>query len=115
MIITCFGIGFIQLNILHSWQMESNVKRNVNALAVGMIVGIDHLEQISQRCICIVKSVAVDHSGCVLCHDFVKLFGPRTKIICDQCEKEYHVGCFKDYKMQNLEVFHSTLGWFLGC
>jgi len=34
--------------------------------------------------------------GCVLCQspDFLRDgFGPRTMIICDQCEREFHVGC----------------------
>jgi len=34
--------------------------------------------------------------GCVLCHcaDFVRhVFGPRTMLLCDQCEREFHVGC----------------------
>ncbi|CAK8535317.1 unnamed protein product [Lathyrus sativus] len=92
---------------------ESNVERNVNALAAGRIAGIDPLEQINRRCIRIVKSVAVDHGGCALCgcHDFVKLFGPRTVIICDQCEKEYHVGCLKEHNMQNLEELPEG-NWF---
>ncbi|XP_058779758.1 uncharacterized protein LOC131653585 [Vicia villosa] len=97
---------------------ESNVERNVNALAAGRIAGIDPLEQINRRCIRIVKSVAVDHGGCALCgcHDFVKLFGPRTVIICDQCEKEYHVGCLKEHNMQNLEELPEG-NWFCstGC
>ncbi|KEH38894.1 RING/FYVE/PHD zinc finger protein [Medicago truncatula] len=88
-----------------NFQMESNAQRNANALAAGRIEGIDPLEQINRRCIRIVKSVAVDHGGCALCgcHDFVKTFGPRTVIICDQCEKEYHVGCLKEHSMQNLK------------
>jgi GNAT superfamily N-acetyltransferase len=33
--------------------------------------------------------------GCVLCRetDFQKDFGPRTIMICEQCEREFHVGC----------------------
>ncbi|XP_045803126.1 uncharacterized protein LOC123896792 [Trifolium pratense] len=89
----------------NNFQMESNVQRNVNALAAGRIAGVDPLEQISRRCIRIVKSVAVDHGGCALCggHDFTKLFSPRTVMICDQCEREFHVGCLKENNMQNLE------------
>uniref|UniRef100_A0A2N9EZ32 N-acetyltransferase domain-containing protein n=1 Tax=Fagus sylvatica TaxID=28930 RepID=A0A2N9EZ32_FAGSY len=36
-------------------------------------------------------------------HDFSKSFGPRTVIFCDQCEKEYHVGCLKEHNMENLK------------
>ena len=38
--------------------------------------------------------------GCVLCRcsDFLKDgFGPRTIIICDQCEREFHIGCLDRY------------------
>ncbi|KAL2941733.1 Increased DNA methylation 1 [Bienertia sinuspersici] len=47
-----------------------------------------------------VKKSGVDYGGnCVLCsaHDFsVNKFDDRTVIICDQCEKEYHVGCLRE-------------------
>jgi hypothetical protein len=36
---------------------------------------------------------------CVLCRcsDFLKDgFGQRTIIICDQCEREFHIGCLKN-------------------
>ena len=39
---------------------------------------------------------AVATGGCVLCQnpDFLRDgFGERTMIICDQCEREFHVGC----------------------
>ncbi|WJX73596.1 hypothetical protein P8452_57359 [Trifolium repens] len=89
----------------NNFQMESNVQRNKNALAAGRIEGVDPLEQINRRCIRIVKSVAVGHGGCALCgcHDFTKMFGPRIVMICDQCEREFHVGCLKEHNMQNLE------------
>ncbi|MEW5318728.1 MAG: hypothetical protein WDW38_009924 [Sanguina aurantia] len=44
-------------------------------------------------------------SSCVLCHahDFCKdSFGDRTVMICDQCEKEYHVGCLRDHGVVDL-------------
>ncbi|XP_057453124.1 increased DNA methylation 1-like [Lotus japonicus] len=55
------------------------------------------------------RSFLVEHDEggqCALCggHDFIKdVFGPRTVMICDQCEKEYHVECLKDHNKQNLE------------
>ncbi|XP_038991936.1 uncharacterized protein LOC120115253 [Hibiscus syriacus] len=30
-------------------------------------------------------------------------FGPRTVILCDQCEREYHVGCLRDHNMDDLK------------
>ena len=35
-------------------------------------------------------------AGCVLCGttDFLRgAFGERTMLLCDQCEREFHVGC----------------------
>ena len=35
-------------------------------------------------------------AGCVLCRqpDFLRgAFGDRTILLCDQCEREFHVGC----------------------
>ncbi|KAJ7947899.1 putative Acyl-CoA N-acyltransferase with RING/FYVE/PHD-type zinc finger domain [Quillaja saponaria] len=86
------------------FQKDKYVEHNANALAAGRIVGVDSLEQINQRCIRFVKTRKADHDGCALCRsqDFSKKFGPRTMIICDQCEREYHVGCLKDHNMQNL-------------
>ncbi|KAJ8426530.1 hypothetical protein Cgig2_022537 [Carnegiea gigantea] len=46
----------------------------------------------------VVKTSETESGGCVLCreNDFsVEKFDDRTVIICDQCEKEYHVGCLR--------------------
>lgn len=46
----------------------------------------------------VVKTSETECGGCVLCreNDFsVEKFDDRTVIICDQCEKEYHVGCLR--------------------
>ncbi|GLT58952.1 hypothetical protein SLA2020_318050 [Shorea laevis] len=79
---------------------------NANALAAGRVVGVDAIDQITRRCIRIVKNIETELSGCVLCRcsDFSKSgFGPRTIILCDQCEKEYHIGCLRSYKMADLK------------
>lgn len=37
-------------------------------------------------------------AGCVLCGtiDFLRgAFGERTMLLCDQCEREFHVGCLR--------------------
>ncbi|CAN6715829.1 unnamed protein product [Malus baccata var. baccata] len=44
--------------------------------------------------------------GCVVCrsHDFsAALFDERTVIICDQCEKEFHVGCLRNSGLCDLK------------
>ncbi|XP_061371540.1 uncharacterized protein LOC133314115 [Gastrolobium bilobum] len=95
------------------FQKDKYVQHNANAVAAGRIAGIDPLEQINQRCIRIVKTHEVENGGCALCRsqDFSKTFGPRTVIICDQCEREYHVGCLKEHNMQNLEELPEG-NWF---
>lgn len=52
--------------------------------------------------------------GCCLCglQDFLKdEFGERTMLICDACEKEYHVGCLKKAGMEELHELPSA-EWF---
>ncbi|XP_076892233.1 increased DNA methylation 1-like isoform X2 [Bidens hawaiensis] len=47
----------------------------------------------------VVKAREYEAGGCVICraHDFsVAKFDDRTVMLCDQCEKEYHVGCLRD-------------------
>ncbi|PWA87636.1 zinc finger, PHD-type [Artemisia annua] len=105
------------------FQKEKFVERNENARAAGRVAGIDPLEEITKRCIRVVANPVVGEPGvpskkgapaCVLCKalDFSKTgFGPRTVIICDQCEKEYHVGCLKEHKMDDLKAL-PTGEWF---
>ncbi|XP_045793681.1 uncharacterized protein LOC123888631 isoform X2 [Trifolium pratense] len=88
------------------FQREKFVAYNVNAFAAGRVEGVDPIEQITKRCIRIVKDIDAELSGCALCRGvgFSRSgFGPRTIIFCDQCEKEYHVGCLRDHKMAFLK------------
>nr|KYP42930.1 hypothetical protein KK1_035637 [Cajanus cajan] len=85
---------------------EKPASYNADAVAAGRVEGVDPIEQIAKRCIRIVKDIGAEIGGCVLCRgsDFSRSgFGPRTIIICDQCEKEYHVGCLRDHKMAYLK------------
>ncbi|XP_062105173.1 uncharacterized protein LOC133816873 isoform X2 [Humulus lupulus] len=85
---------------------DKSVERNVNALAAGRVPGVDPIQQIANRCIRIINTEEIDFGGCALCrdHDFSKSdFGPRTVLFCDQCEREFHVGCLKEHGMQDLK------------
>ncbi|XP_022860542.1 uncharacterized protein LOC111381065 isoform X1 [Olea europaea var. sylvestris] len=86
---------------------ETFVDHNANAVAAGRVTGFDPIKQITNRCIRIVKNPEeAEVIACVICrgYDFSKSgFGPRTVILCDQCEKEYHVGCLKKCKMADLK------------
>ncbi|CAN1307964.1 Increased DNA methylation 1 [Linum perenne] len=88
------------------FEKERFAEQNPDAVAAGRIPGVDPIEEITQRCMRIVKNIEAELSGCVLCrgHDFSRSgFGPRTIILCDQCEKEFHVGCLRSHKMANLK------------
>ncbi|GAU41927.1 hypothetical protein TSUD_25680, partial [Trifolium subterraneum] len=94
----------------HKFLGEGSVALNPDAVAAGRVEGVDPIEQIAKRCIRIVKDIEAEiggcAGGCALCRgsDFSRSgFGPRTIIICDQCEKEYHVGCLRDHKMAFLK------------
>ncbi|KAL6145954.1 hypothetical protein ACLB2K_056637 [Fragaria x ananassa] len=52
------------------------------------------------------KAPEIEIGGCVLCrsNDFsAAIFDERTVIICDQCEKEFHVGCLRDNGLCDLK------------
>ncbi|GKV05784.1 hypothetical protein SLEP1_g17751 [Rubroshorea leprosula] len=54
----------------------------------------------------VVKAPEFQIGGCAICreHDFsAKVFDDRTVIICDQCEKEFHIGCLRDSGMCDLK------------
>ncbi|GAB4833544.1 hypothetical protein Ancab_031787 [Ancistrocladus abbreviatus] len=95
-------------------QREKFVAHNANAVAAGRVSGVDPIEEINKRCIRIVKDFEADVTSCALCRgsDFAKSgFGPRTILFCDQCEKEYHVGCLKEHKMADLKELPKG-NWF---
>ena len=49
------------------FQREKFLEHNANALAAGRISGVDPIEEITKRCIRIVKNIEAELSGCVLC------------------------------------------------
>lgn len=54
----------------------------------------------------VVKAPEAEVGGCVVCraHDFsVAKFDDRTVMLCDQCEREFHVGCLRDSGLCNLK------------
>ncbi|KAJ6810049.1 uncharacterized protein M6B38_157510 [Iris pallida] len=94
-------------------QREKFVENNDNARAAGRVPGVDPVEQI-MKCIRIVKTPENVDGGCVICrqHEFsTSEFGPNTVIICDQCEKEYHVGCLKAHNKDDLKELPEAQ-WF---
>ncbi|MCO5593515.1 hypothetical protein L7F22_047529 [Adiantum nelumboides] len=54
----------------------------------------------------IVKASENSIGGCVICKngDFLKAgFGAKTVLLCDQCEREFHVGCLKEKDIDHLQ------------
>ncbi|KAL3849575.1 hypothetical protein ACJIZ3_011457 [Penstemon smallii] len=89
-------------------------ERSANAIAAGRVAGVDPVEEITKRCIRIVKTFESEVGGCAICRglDFTKeVFDDHTVIICDQCEKEYHVGCLREQNMDNLKAVPKD-SWF---
>ncbi|PON71192.1 Autoimmune regulator [Trema orientale] len=98
------------------FERDKSVECNANAVAAGRVPGVDPIEQIANRCIRIINTEEIDFGGCALCreHEFSKSgFGPRTVLFCDQCEREFHVGCLKDHGMQDLKELPTGV-WFCG-
>ncbi|KAM0909373.1 hypothetical protein ACQ4PT_014837 [Festuca glaucescens] len=86
-------------------QREGAFAYNNNARAAGKIDGVDSIEQIFTRSIRIATTPQTAFGGCALCklHEFgKKKFSARTVLLCDQCGREYHVGCLKEHGMADL-------------
>lgn len=62
------------------------------------------------RCTIVLRELEYVSSSCALCGspDYEEANGidlnPRTIIICDTCECEYHIGCLKNKGMADLQV-----------
>lgn len=53
-----------------------------------------------------IKKTEIESGGCIICRakDFSSdKFDDRTMIICDQCEKDHHVGCLRDSDICDLK------------
>ncbi|KAL0416010.1 UNVERIFIED_CONTAM: hypothetical protein Slati_3432900, partial [Sesamum latifolium] len=109
----CVGLSAIPRGICYCkycqnmFEKEKFAEPDANAIAAGRLPGVDPLEAITQRCIRVVGTLEPEIGGCAICrhHDFCKSrFTARTIIICDQCEKEYHVGCLKEKNIVDLKM-----------
>lgn len=50
------------------------MEHNANAVAAGRVAGVDPIEEITTRCIRIVKTMEVEVGGCALCR-YISSFG----------------------------------------
>ncbi|KAL0416012.1 UNVERIFIED_CONTAM: hypothetical protein Slati_3433100, partial [Sesamum latifolium] len=109
----CVGLSAIPRGIWYCkycqnmFEKETFAEPDANAIAARRVPGIDPLEAIGQWCILVVGTLEPEIGGCAICrhHDFCKSrFTGRTIIICDQCEKEYHIGYLKEQNIVDLKV-----------
>eukprot|EP00850_Spirogloea_muscicola_P006159 SM000029S10454 [mRNA] locus=s29:203685:210571:- [translate_table: standard] len=76
--------------------------------------GLDEAEVAVDRCRRLLNELENVGGGCVICRctDFTKgAFGERTIMLCDQCEREFHVGCLRDQDMADLRELPED-NWF---
>ncbi|KAL8245204.1 hypothetical protein R6Q59_011462 [Mikania micrantha] len=82
-------------------QCQISMKRLVskaNTVKDGRVSKLSPIEKIAKKCLQIIDNPC-DLVACVLCRscDFsADVFSDQTSIICDQCEKEYHIGCLRE-------------------
>ncbi|MCO5608307.1 hypothetical protein L7F22_062513 [Adiantum nelumboides] len=77
-----------------------------NAKDSGRSLGQINKGKTAERCHRVVKASESTIGGCVFCKngDFQKSgFGPKTIMLCDQCEREFHVGCMKERGVADLQ------------
>ncbi|XP_041991516.1 uncharacterized protein LOC121742447 [Salvia splendens] len=102
------------------YEKEKFAENNANAIAAGRVPGVDPLEDITRRCIRIVGNFEkYIGGGCVICRvdEFSRSgFNDHTVMICDQCEREYHVKCLREQEIDDLKALPET-EWFCskGC
>ncbi|KAL1190730.1 Increased DNA methylation 1 [Cardamine amara subsp. amara] len=117
--IECVSLPSIPRGNWHCKYCEKRIKSeiagedNVNSSSVEQLEGVDSVDQLA-GCIRVVKNMEAETNGCVLCSgsDFCRSgFGPRTIIICDQCEKEYHIGCLSSQNIVDLKELPKG-NWF---
>eukprot|EP00250_Pteridium_aquilinum_P034524 c7702_g1_i1 orf=637-4326(-) len=82
----------------------------------GQLRGITAKKKGLERCQCVVRASKNSIGGCVICKsgDFLKTgFGAKTVLLCDQCEREFHVGCLKEEGIVDLQELPAG-EWFCG-
>ncbi|KAG6436134.1 hypothetical protein SASPL_101018 [Salvia splendens] len=77
------------------FEKEKFAENDANAIAAGRVPGVDPLEDITRRVDEFSKSGFNDH----------------TVMICDQCEREYHVKCLRELEIEDLKALPET-EWF---
>ncbi|XP_024365326.1 uncharacterized protein [Physcomitrium patens] len=89
----------------------------VNRRSKGAAKTLLSKDRVTGRCTRLLQvPEAVVLGGCVFCKsgDFAKTgFGPKTTLLCDQCEREYHVGCLKKHGLEDLKELPEG-EWFCG-
>eukprot|EP01018_Ginkgo_biloba_P027001 Gb_21353 [translate_table: standard] len=92
---------------LHPYRRVRKASAKEVSKVVRKEVCLGAKERPSSRCKRVVKVTESTLGGCVLCRceDFTKSgFGDRTVMLCDQCEKEFHVGCLRVHAMADLRA-----------
>ncbi|XP_071720959.1 increased DNA methylation 1-like isoform X2 [Rutidosis leptorrhynchoides] len=62
------------------------------------------------------ESVDISQFACIICREYSfeedkDIFNERTSLVCDQCEKEYHIGCLWEQGIAQLQKLPSGK-WF---
>eukprot|EP01025_Chloroclados_australasicus_P013643 TRINITY_DN16415_c0_g1_i12.p1 TRINITY_DN16415_c0_g1~~TRINITY_DN16415_c0_g1_i12.p1 ORF type:complete len:974 (-),score=131.77 TRINITY_DN16415_c0_g1_i12:369-3089(-) len=63
----------------------------------------------------IISALETVPPGCHMCHqeEFDPEFSDKTMIICDQCEREFHIGCLREQGICDLQALPQE-NWFCG-
>lgn len=94
----CLGLGYFPGEDWHCPYCRDNIGAGRKAAGESRPIII--------RLTRVVKAPEPETGGCVVCraNDFsVADFDDRTIMLCDQCEKEYHVGCLRDSGLCDLK------------
>lgn len=100
-------------------ELARNARRQLGEKSTqpgGPLLSITTRNKGLERCQRVVKASKNSIGGCVICKngDFLKTgFGTKTVLLCDQCEREFHVGCMKEKGIVDLQELPAG-EWFCG-
>lgn len=98
----CLDLQSVPESNWHCTHCKDKVSPGKKAIGGSSITGGPIIIRLNR----VVKVPESDIGGCVFCraHDFsVANFDDRTVMLCDQCEREYHVGCLRNNGLCDLK------------
>ncbi|XP_068668445.1 uncharacterized protein [Aristolochia californica] len=101
--IVCLGLQSIPEG---DWYCPHCIDKHVSGRKANSTHNSNAARPLTIRLRRVVKAPVIEIGGCVFCggHDFsASAFNAQTVLLCDQCEREFHVGCLRNRGLCDLK------------